>query len=404
MRCTATVTGTQITLTVRTNATRDIVAHVESGDNRYTKVILERSSTPDEYLAVVEWSDIALAGLRATAYNVLDLDTLSALSWSSNHRPLTHGETTTIECSVIIDHITPLSYRSTPLSACGWLFGNESTQRWSERLWQPGNCQYTQLLVKNAVLEQIPGRCIIWLGDSQMRTTYQSMVAQVCPDFAWLDFATIPHGWCKSNVTNQGVCGGRFSVVGGNGCWDGGAVLRIGRGERDILLIYGDVHSDDDRRFVEWLVTNGLKEEVRQRRCTVLLASGLHDQNSEIGDSLAADTINRLKLIRSELQPQEIVQVGAWASETSKRGLGYWWAAVPSRVAMMNRVVGRAIEEAQFEPVGAVRFVDLFRMTLAVCHRSPDGVHLAQPHPLDEVARLLWYNIRVSATERMMTE
>lgn len=396
IECTATVTGYRITLTARTNATRDIVAFVESRDGRYTKVLLERSAITNEYLAVVEWPDIALTGVRATAYNVVDVDTSFALSWSLAQHPSIHGDTAGAECSIVVDFASPP--HSTSLPPCAWLTGDESTQRWSTRLWQPGSCLYTQP-VERSLLEQLTGRCIVWLGDSQMRTTYQSMVAQICPDFAWFDFGARPNGWCNRNVTNERLCGGSFSVVGGNGCWNGGAVLRIGASEaRDTLLIYGDVHNNNDTRFVKWLATNMLREEVRQRRCVVLLASGLHDQNVAIGGNLVRDTIARLQLIRRELQPCQIVQVGAWASEPSKRGLGYWWATMPSRVAAMNRAVKRAVDEARFEPAQSVRFVDLFRVSLAVCHRSPDGVHLAQPHPLDAVAQLLWHNIGAFAT------
>ena len=400
--CQVTALDGQIALHVAADANdtqRDIVARLSlpGEDDRETQVLLERDALSHRYRALVDWRDLdQTVEIDVSVSAALGVDTARAANWSQTAHPAAHASTTALDCGS--SRVVALRRSLAPPAdaPCGWLTGREPTQYWfdSRRRWTPGgSCRYTE--PTNDAISAIAS-CVLWLGDSQMRTTYESMVAQLCPDFRWADFRA--HGaatsWCKRNVTLERTCsgGGVFSVVGGDGCWSGGAVLRCANGA---LLAYADVHNTNDARFVAWLAAAGIADDVRlRRRCIVLLASGLHDENNAVAESsFAAAHVRRLETIRQHVQPRYVVQVGAWASEPARRGGGFWWAAMPSRVAAMNRAVERAIADARFEPPSSVQFLDLFRMTLAVRDQTPDGVHLAQPHPLSAVASLLWHNV-----------
>ena len=234
-------------------------------------------------------------------------------------------------------------------------------------------------------------RCsrLLLVGDSQLRTSFQAMMHQLCSKWRWIDYSNPRSGyksWCTHPEPevqnplpriNQSVCGGQF-VVWGNGCWSGGASwFSNSCGGK---IVYASKWSVDDERYLSWdFVFAGEQYDV------VFVGSELHDLNHAVNarsDLLATKSFD---ILRSH-HKGPIVSVGAWATWPPLRGKGFAWASSLTRAASLDTILRDNI----FGKSDMWR-INLLRLTMPFRNRSPDGVHLEFPSPLAQVARFLWH-------------
>ncbi len=343
-------------------------------------------------------SDGEASAVVATTVTLQTVNMTTAFSWDQRHHPFFNA---TRHPQRVLDHrkfdlslcrMHPKAWAPAP---CGFIDGDEEGSYWSllpqhHERWVPGCIGYR----RETSLSQFRGVRILLLGDSQMRTLFSAMLRVACPGWPYMDYASERReskSFCKKrsellrNATPATryedicACGGRL-VVYRTGCWDGGAEFIPSEGGDALAVSYADMHDVNDFRFVEWPHVNLSRFDV------VLVGHGLHDSNSD-GVTVAPRARHMFAFLRRTFPSSAILNVGVWATDATKRGLGYEWAASLVKNAALSRSFAAAAAEH------SVRTVSLFRMSLSMRSRSFDGVHLLWPLPLKELARLLWHNV-----------
>ena len=271
-------------------------------------------------------------------------------------------------------------------SVCEFLDGRETTQGWlmgASQLptWTPGS--------SCALMDSSRCSRLLLVGDSQLRTSFQAMMHQLCSEWRWIDYSNARggyKGWCthpEPEVNNplprinQSVCGGQF-VVWGNGCWSGGASWSSHScGGKIVYAVRGKV---DDERYLAWdFVFAGEQYDV------VFVGSELHDLNYAVNARSGPLFTKSFSILRSRHQGP-VVSVGSWATWPSLRSKGFAWASSLTKVASLATIM-RDNDFVKFD----MRRIDLLRLTMPFRNQSPDGVHLSFPSPMAQVARFLWH-------------
>lgn len=272
---------------------------------------------------------------------------------------------------------------ATSLPICPFIDGEDLAYGW---IWGNTLSLNTCSLHKLARKPDLNSLKVLLLGDSQMRTTFQCLMSEACTAWNWLDYPR-KKSWCglkdKMNPKkrlNELICGGDFTVY-GDGCWSGGAVWQSFK-EEGGMLVYADVHSLSDERYLRWsfLQLNITKYDV------VLVGSGLHDVNEDVSlASFVERARRRLDIIRT-WHSGAVFNVGPWTTASQKSG-GYWWAHSVTK----NHFMSVSLSQATRGP--NLWWIKLMTMTLPVSSYTPDGVHLLAPTPLSQVTAVLWHNV-----------
>ena len=262
---------------------------------------------------------------------------------------------------------------------CGFIDGESPEGYWSltpNREWVPGCSDYLQ--ERDLSVGRFKGSRVLLLGDSQMRTLFEAMLLLACPAWPYMDYRSdnkTRTSICRTSQPSQNasrarnICGGRM-VVHGDGCHSGGAEWSGG----EVGVTYADMHAASDFRFVGWPFVNAPRFDV------VLVGNGLHNQNSDgaTSGSLARGMFARLRRV---FPSAALINVGVWASDSTKRHAGYAWAAALVKNDGLSRTFADAAREQ------SVRSISLFRMSLPVRSLTPDGG--APRAPLDTLAEPL---------------
>jgi hypothetical protein len=335
-----------------------------------------------------------------------------APTWDKNNHPeIAGGETVVARKTVEVPCCAPVSGRESASTFCGFVDGQEDGQWWSGGLQDStleprhGTC----VVDRSAASKLMPGQgqfSALFLGDSQMRTSFQAVMGKKCADsgLSWgnheygtrtstfgCDDPTIPFKSDSNRVLSNNICSGGFHTIGPGGCWTGGAAWQSHNHNHTVVYLRStDVH---DTRYVDqrWLATTS---NVFVRRWfarskvfdIVVVGSDLHDQNYNIIQY--TDGIRgRLQHIR-QWHKGPILVVGAWGISATRRGKGYAYAGSLAKAHAMAHAANKSAASTS-----GVWFVSLLDLTLNARAQTPDGVHLHWPFPMQEVAVILWHNI-----------
>jgi len=220
---------------------------------------------------------------------------------------------------------------------------------------------------------------ILFIGDSEMRTTFQAFIANMGTKLGskgrpFIDYPDKSgefqrRSWCKHQWDNNVEISGGLLNITGDGCW-GGHVRFILKGV--VELVYISMTSVQAR----W-------ERVHFKPDVTFLATAHHDQNSPIDHSYIRKLQQRNSDILSYFPSTKLVLVSSWTSDLTKRPL-FWCRGCAARQNIMLE---------QFKADSRVRTLSLLDFTAPVQESTPDGIHLTYPHPLSEIARVFEHNV-----------
>lgn len=304
------------------------------------------------------------------------------------------------------------------------------------------------LPVRNAsVLKRsLRGKTVVFMGDSQLRTTFQAVMVQYCTthQFPFHEYATRPERtkdcwnagtgpgdegggcgssgvgleekngaamwlsslapdkrkereeYCASKTMEVTMCGGTFSRY-GEGRLQGGVVFEKTDGTRFVYIVATTLF---DLRFTAW---GWIKELLGGSVDVLFFGNGLRDAYFDVtakswSDALETKLGKLLPLVR---RGGSIQYVGPHANAGMKRG-GYHreWAfaaGLTKNAAMVQRAAhlcalfaGSAAAKAAGVIVRPA--LDWWSLTLSQRASSNDGVHLTWPNPMESGANVFLHN------------